>query len=171
MQIDDTQADALPTAILPGDGVMRALSQDSPAEHAPASVRALIAGFLSLNDGWDGIVCAEDGGVRFWVHVSADEAVSMQGFLTPGLTADLGGADAPLSEAIEATLSRPERLAAQLRTAQVAQDSGAITGHLLGAELAAARVYWLGQQVAVISDHSSPLTLALQAQSVMFLLF
>ncbi|MEQ9674208.1 MAG: 2-dehydro-3-deoxygalactonokinase, partial [Roseovarius indicus] len=41
-----------------------------------------------------------------------------------------------------------------------------LTGHLIGAELAAARAYWLGQQVAVIAPPPAPIAAALKAQSV-----
>ena len=66
---------------------------------------------------------------------------------------------AAFETAVADTLSRPERLAADLFGIRAAgllsdQDSGAararLSGLLIGAELAGARPYWLGQQVAVI---------------------
>ena len=88
----------------------------------------------------------------------------MQGVLTPGLIDALDGADMPYAAAMESTLSRPERLAAHLHEAKVSDDPSAITGHLFGAELAATRPYWLGQQVAVLEDDPSALLAALEAQ-------
>jgi len=78
----------------------------------------------------------------------------------------LGGAAAPSDAALADSLSRPERLAAHLRQAEVAGDRAAMTGHLLGAELAATRVYWLGQEVVVIGARSKMYKTALAAQSV-----
>lgn len=89
----------------------------------------------------------------------------MMGCLTPRLIADLGGAETPDMTALSDTLSRPERLAAQLRSAQVAGDAAAITGHLVGAELAAAKVYWLGQEVVLLGQ--GPYYDALKVQGVL----
>ena len=115
-------------------------------------MRIWIAGFLASRENWDGIICAQEGGISHWLHISADEVVSCQSFLTPRLNEALAGADSPDDTALTDSLSRPERLAAHLRAAEVAGKAEALTGHLIGAELAAARAYWLGQQVAVIGD-------------------
>ena len=49
----------------------------------------------------------------------------------------------------------PCRIAAHLRSAEVAQQPKAILCHLIGAELAAAKPYWLGQNIALLG--ASPL--------------
>ncbi|MFY9240906.1 MAG: 2-dehydro-3-deoxygalactonokinase [Roseovarius sp.] len=138
----DGMGDAVPCALCGPIGV----SQAEPVDHLPAALRALVIGALDGDVQWDGVVLAGDERRLYWVHVSADEIVSFQGSLTPGLMADLGavGMDAG---ALADTLSRPERLAAQLHRADLAGDAAALTGHLMGAELAAAKPYWLGMEV------------------------
>ena len=51
--------------------------------------------------------------------------------------ATLGAVTPPDTEAVTDSLSRPERLAAHLRSAEVTGNSAALSGHLVGAELAA----------------------------------
>lgn len=153
VRIGDGAAETLPAAVLPKGGARcPALTQNSPPDVIGAWVRIWIAGFLASRENWDGIICAQEGGISHWLHISADEVVSCQSFLTPRLNEALAGADSPDDAALADSLSRPERLAAHLRAAEVAGKAGALTGHLIGAELAAARAYWLGQQVAVIGD-------------------
>ncbi|MBK1635487.1 2-dehydro-3-deoxygalactonokinase [Rhodovulum adriaticum] len=134
------------------DGVARLaaippLAQQSPGART-AGEETAIAGFLSLNKDFDGVLCLPCPVQTLWAHISAEEVVSMQPFATPRLAAALG-TDAPLADfdaALSDTLSRPERLAAHLAD----PARGCPWGHLIGAELAAARPWWLGQQVAVI---------------------
>ena len=59
-------------------------------------------------------------------------------------------------------------LAAHLRSAEVTGRADAISGHLIGAELAAARPYWLGQSVVLIDGGASSAghAGALEAQGV-----
>ncbi|MBI6630208.1 2-dehydro-3-deoxygalactonokinase [Pontibaca salina] len=135
-----------------------------------------IAGFLSLNPGWDGVICLP-GAQTVWAHVSAGEVVSFQSFLTLGLIqtlsrdlqisgcgAEFGNDDPAFAEAVNETLTRPERLATRLAaipaqhrlTGQTHKTGYAqLLGFLIGAELAAARPYWLGQQLAVIGDNDA----------------
>ncbi len=130
-----------------------------------------IAGFLALNPGWDGVLCLP-GTHSKWVHISANEIVSFQTFMTGELFAiltghsvlqhsvgDDGWDDDQFSQAVQDTLARPERIAAGLFTLRAEtllldlspQAARArLSGQLIGAELAAARPYWLGQNVAVI---------------------
>lgn len=130
-----------------------------------------IAGFLALNDGWDGIVCLPGTHTK-WVEVSAGEVVSFQTFMTGELFALLSGAsvlrhtiasdgwdDAAFAAALDDAMTRPEALAARLfglRAGALLDGTppetarARLSGLLIGAELAAARPYWLGRQVAVI---------------------
>lgn len=140
------------------------------------SLLAPARGFLSLNPGWDGVLCVT-GPRSHWAHISAEEIVSVQSFLTGDLltalrtTPALSHLDktqqdnAAFLDAVSDSMSRPERLAARLATAT---STSQLAGLLIGAELAAARPYWLGQQVAVIGQ--PPLadlqTKALEAQGV-----
>ncbi|MEM7733622.1 MAG: hypothetical protein AAF280_12705 [Pseudomonadota bacterium] len=155
--------DRLPTAVRPA-GALVDLVQESPAARLPADLRARLIPFVEARPNWDGVVILGDQAVHHWVHISAGEAISMMGFLTPGLIASLGGGEVPDMEALSDTMSRPERLAAQLRAAQVAGDRAALTSHLIGAELAAAKMYWLGQEVVALG--SGPYAEALKAQGV-----
>lgn len=152
--------------ILPG------LSQSKPPD-VMRGEETQIAGFLTLNPGWDGVICLPGTHTK-WVHVSAGEVVSFQTLMTGELFALLstqsvlrhsvraGGTDMPaFLDGLDTTLSRPERLAGDLFALRAAdlvsdQDPGAagarLSGLLIGAELAATRPYWLGQQIAVVGD-------------------
>lgn len=169
VRVGDGTPSQAPCAVLPDAGTcVPVITQDIPADILGAWVRIRIAGFLAAHDGWDGVICVQEGDVCHWVHVSADEIVSFQSFLTPRLIAALGGAEAADIEALADTQSRPERLAAHLRQAEISGNPAATTGHLFGAELAAARVYWLGQRVAVVtgSKTGAGYVGALEAQGV-----
>jgi 2-dehydro-3-deoxygalactonokinase len=137
-----------------------------------------IAGFLSVNPDWDGVVCVL-GDCNTWAHVSADEIVSFQCFETPRLVSSLGlkstgagdfWADAALFTAqIDKVMSRPESLAAALAQARAAQTLGLmsdpwvqIQGAAIGAELAAVKAYWLGQNIALIGETTAPYEAALR---------
>lgn len=153
------------TVAEPGLAVLPPLVQAAPPGRLGWEV-ARLAGFLDLNPRWDGVICLP-GRRSSWLHVSAGELISFQSFLS-GEIADLltgmgslagaGTADwspAAFDAALDETLSRPERLAGRLAELALpgAPDVAArLEGYLLGAELAAARPYWLGQQVAVIAD-------------------
>ncbi len=159
-----TRDPRLRVQIVPG------LSQDRPAD-VMRGEETQIAGALALNPGFDGVICLP-GTHSKWAHVSAGEVVSFQTFMTGELFAllstqsvlrhslapegwDAEAFDSGLSDA----LSRPDRLAAQLFSLRaegllhgldpVAARSR-LSGLLIGAELAAARPYWLGQPVLVV---------------------
>lgn len=170
VQVGDGAPDVLPAPVLPDAGKrLPALSQDNPADIVSGWVRLWIAGFLQGRPNWDGVICALQGDVSHWLHISAEEVVSSQSFLTPRLIAPLGGGMEVDTEAVSDTMSRPERLAALLRVAELTGNAGAITGYLIGAELAAARPYWLGQQLGVIGGDAATAKAyakALEAQGV-----
>ena len=132
-----------------------------------------ITGFLARNKNWDGVICLPGTHTK-WVHVSADEVVSFQTFMTGELfdviatqtvlrhsiAAD-GWDDEAFAQGLDMGLSRPERLAARLfslRANGLLNDMpgtaarAQLSGMLIGTELAAAKPYWLGQQIAVIGD-------------------
>ncbi|MGJ5621569.1 2-dehydro-3-deoxygalactonokinase [Sulfitobacter sp. MF3-043] len=150
--------------IIPG------LKQETPAD-VMRGEETQIAGFLALNPNWDGVICLPGTHAK-WVQISAGEVVSFQTFMTGELFAlistgsvlrhsvksDGWDADA-FVEAVSDTLSRPEKLAARLFSIRAEDLLNAtpapvsrarMSGALIGAELAAARPYWLGQQVAII---------------------
>jgi len=166
LRVGEGVAAALPAALLPdpiGNG-LPGLVQETPPDCLDAWVRLLLIG---LGD-HDGIACVTLPGLAHWIHLSAGEAVSCQSFLTPRIAAALGAAAEADPTAIADTMSRPERLAAHLRAAEVQGAPAALTGHLLGAELAAARPYWLGQSVALVGDATAiaARATAMEAQGV-----
>lgn len=148
-----------------------------------------IAGFLAQNDDWDGVICLPGTHTK-WVHVSAGEVVSFQTCMSGELfallagqsvlrhsIADTGWDDDEFSDAMSKTLSRPETLAGQLfsiRATQLVHNTDTVTlrarlsGLLIGAELAAAKPYWLGRAVALIGADavSMPYVAGLKAQGV-----
>ncbi|MFC3088179.1 2-dehydro-3-deoxygalactonokinase [Tabrizicola soli] len=132
-----------------------------------------IAGALRLMPDYDGVICLP-GTHSKWAHVSAGEVVSFQTFMTGEIFALLseasvlrhgmqgGGWDEEaFDSSVSDALSRPERLAARLFSlraeglvAELAPGTARarLSGLLIGAELAAARPYWLGQRVTLIGS-------------------
>lgn len=131
-----------------------------------------IAGFLRRQPEFDGVLCLP-GTHSKWARISAGEVVSFLTCMTGDLFAAIAGHtvlrhsvgteeqgdDAAFLHAVEETLSRPERLAARLfglRAEALLQGLGPgaarsrLSGYLIGAELAASRAYWLGQDLAII---------------------
>ncbi len=129
-----------------------------------------IAGFLAQNPGWDGVICLPGTHTK-WAHVSAGEVVSFQTFMTGEMFDLLSGKSvlrhslgagwdrAAFDAALDITLSQPEQLAGRLFGIRASDlldgiDGGAararLSGLLIGAEMRAARPYWLGQRVVVI---------------------
>ena len=152
--------------ILPG------LKQPKPAD-VMRGEETQIAGFLADHPDFDGILCMPGTHTK-WVHISAKEIVSFQTFMTGETFALLSGKSVlkhsvttkdwdqdTFMEAVDKTLSRPESLAAQLFQirasdlldgTQPAVSKAKLSGALIGAELAAAKPYWLGRDIAIIGD-------------------
>ncbi|WP_373295398.1 2-dehydro-3-deoxygalactonokinase [Neogemmobacter tilapiae] len=170
-------------AIVPG------LSQANPAD-VMRGEETQIAGALALSPGFDGVLCLP-GTHSKWAQVSADEVVSFQTMMTGEMFALLSGQsvlrhgmvdakgwdDAAFDQGVSDALSRPERLAAMLFRLRaegllngLSGDAAKarLSGLLIGAELAAARPYWLGQAVSLIGADklSAAYARALLAQGV-----
>lgn len=149
--------------------VVAGLKQMRPAD-VMRGEETQIAGFLSLNPQFDGVLCLP-GTHSKWAHVSAGEVVSFASAMTGEIYALLGtgsvlrhglGAgwdEAAFAEAVADSLSRPERLSSELFRLRAAgllgqMDGNAararLSGLLIGAELAAMRPYWLGRDVVLI---------------------
>ena len=150
--------------------IIAGLMQTNPAD-VMRGEETQIAGFLSMNKNWDGVICLPGTHTK-WVHVSADEVVSFQTYMTGDLFAAIGGhtvlrhsvqSDNWDSDAFDAGVNdaifRPERIAARLfslraeglvNNMQNGTARASLSGLLIGAELAGAKPYWLGQQIAVI---------------------
>jgi len=133
-----------------------------------------IAGLLAAMPNFDGVACLPGTHTK-WVHISAGEVVSFRTFMTGELFGLLaknsvlrhsigsGWNDETFAKAVTDTLSRPEAMAANLfaiRADQLlnATDPGhakaRLSGLLIGAELAAAKPYWLGQNIVLIGDET-----------------
>ncbi|MEO1641047.1 MAG: 2-dehydro-3-deoxygalactonokinase [Pseudomonadota bacterium] len=152
--------------------VIPGIRQMSPAD-VMRGEETQITGFLARNPGWDGVICLPGTHTK-WVHVSADEVVSFQTFMTGELFETIasqtvlrhsigaeGWDDAAFAEGLDQGMSRPERLATRLFSLRAegllhdvapAAARARLSGLLIGAELAGAKPYWLGQQIAVVGD-------------------
>ncbi|SFK85623.1 2-dehydro-3-deoxygalactonokinase [Shimia haliotis] len=151
--------------------IVPGLKQEKPAD-VMRGEETQVAGFLAKNPNWDGVICLPGTHTK-WVHVSADEVVSFRTFMTGEMFALLSKAsvlqhsvgegwdEAAFEDGLSTTLSRPESIGAELfgirandllNATPAAAGRARLSGLLLGAELAAARPYWLGQNIAVIGD-------------------
>lgn len=149
--------------ILPG------LSQSSPPD-VMRGEETQIAGFLSDTPDFDGILCLPGTHTK-WAQISAGEVVSFRTFMTGELFAliskqsvlrhsiDDSWNDGAFAEAVRDGMADPQALAGRffgLRAAGLLSDpvpgdaASRLSGLLLGAELSAARAYWLGQRVALL---------------------
>lgn len=123
------------------------LTQDTPPDRLPALARLMTLGAVAGDPNWDGIVLCVLPDSAQWTHVSASEAISTLGTVTPRLAGMLAASGLLDQTAMEATLSRPERLATALYSAP--DDA---LSHLIGADMAAAKRWWLGQQVRIVGS-------------------
>jgi len=150
--------------------IISGLKQPKPAD-VMRGEETQIAGHLALNPDWDGVICLP-GTHSKWVHVSAGEVVSFQTFLTGEMFRLLaehsvlrhglaGWQDAGFTEGVAQGIERPERLLSRLFSLRAegllaGLDPGTararLSGFLIGAEIAAAKPYWLGQRVAILGD-------------------
>jgi 2-dehydro-3-deoxygalactonokinase len=150
--------------ILPG------VNQISP----PAVMRSeetQIAGFLAGEPAFDGVLCLPGTHTK-WAHISAGEVVSFMSAMTGELFGLLskqsilrrtiaaeGHDEAAFLDGVEAAFRDPGRLSnalislrAQALLAGLDPVCGRsrLSGLLVGADLTAARLYWLGREVVVI---------------------
>lgn len=151
--------------IIPG------LRQTDPAD-VMRGEETQIAGWLAQSPNFDGVLCLP-GTHSKWVQISAGEVVSFRTYMTGEMFAALSGHtvlrhslgegwDPDVFEtAVSTALSNPERIANRLfsiRAESLIADLGGaaatarLSGLLIGAELAGARPYWLGQNVVVIGS-------------------
>lgn len=168
--------------------VIPGLKQANPAD-VMRGEETQIAGFLARNPDWDGVICLPGTHTK-WAHISAGEVVSFQTFMTGELyftlarhsvlrhsLAEPGWEDEAFAEGLSDGMTRPERLAARLfglRATDLLEGRAPdatrarLSGLLIGAELVAARPYWLGQNVALIGAPkvTAPYQTALEAQAV-----
>lgn len=130
-----------------------------------------IAGFLAANASFDGVVCLPGTHTK-WAHVSAGEVVSFMSSMTGELFALLsqhsilrksvaedGHDDAAFLDGVAASMRDPGKLISALISLRAeaylagldpVSGRARLSGLLIGADLSAARFYWLGRDVAVI---------------------
>lgn len=169
--------------------IVPGLSQLKPSADVMRGEETRIAGVLAARPGWDGVVCLP-GTHSKWAEVSAGEVVSSRSFLTgeliallstqsalrDGIAAQEAEPGAEFDAAVAETLSRPQALAARLFSLRAealladldpATARERLSGWLIGAELAAARPWWLGREVVIVGDAlSGAYARALAAQGV-----
>lgn len=155
----------LDVRIIPG------MKQLSPAD-VMRGEETQISGFLREYPAYDGVLCLP-GTHSKWVQISAGEVVSFRTFMTGEmfsllaknsvlrLTVGDGWDDTAFADSVADAMSRPEAIAQRLFSLRAegllsGLDGGTararLSGALIGAELAAARPYWLGQSVALIGE-------------------
>lgn len=161
-----TRSPGLRVRIVPG------VAQDRPAD-VMRGEETQIAGFLHLNPGWDGTLCLPGTHTK-WVQLSAGEIVSFRTFMTGEMFAALGAHtvlrhsltgegtdDESFAQAVAEGMAAPAQLAQRLFAIRAegllhglapAQARGRLSGLLLGAELQAARGWWLGADIAIVGN-------------------
>lgn len=177
-----TQDARISVHIVPG------LSQAKPAD-VMRGEETQIAGVIALNPHFDGVICLP-GTHSKWAHISAGEVVSFQTFMTGEMFALLskqsvlrhgmvdGKMDlAAFDDGVAEGIARPEKIMARLFSLRaegllnglgVDSSYSRLSGLLIGAELAAAKPYWLGQAVRLVGapNLSANYARALQSQAV-----
>jgi len=167
--------------------VLGGLKQADPAD-VMRGEETQIAGFLSLNQNWDGMICLP-GTHSKWAHISANKVTGFRTFMTGELfdllgrssilrhSASEGWDDGAFAEGLDDSLSDPESLTTRLfgirarnlldeKTAAVGRAR--LSGLLIGVELAAMRRWWQDRPLAVIGapDMADLYARALECQGV-----
>jgi 2-dehydro-3-deoxygalactonokinase len=159
-----TRDPRLSVRILPG------LRQDAPPD-VMRGEETQIAGLVAAEPGFDGVACLPGTHTK-WAHVARGEVVSFASYMTGEVFALLcgqsvlrktlatdGWSEPDFIEGVEDGFARPERVPARLFPLRaeallhgLAPERGRarLSGLLIGAELAAARAYWLGRDVVLI---------------------
>lgn len=179
--LDPTTLVTVPTAdprlkirLVPG------LRQNTPAD-VMRGEETQIAGVLALHPQFDGVICLP-GTHSKWAHISAGEVVSFQTYMTGELFSLLSNQsvlrhgmqsetwdEQAFTFAITDAISRPEKIASRLFSlraetliADLKPDAARsrLSGLLIGIELAAAKPYWLGQNVILVGAENLSATYA-----------
>ncbi|MDP1670024.1 2-dehydro-3-deoxygalactonokinase [Phaeovulum sp.] len=171
-----------PIADVAGNLLLPDLVQPAPRLVLPAAHALRLAGCLAADPGFDGVICLP-GPLSYWVETSAGEVISataaFSGALAEALTAsrwfapqppaadaiDLAAFDADLPQ----TMSRPERMLRMLAEARALPPPAVrarLYAALIGADLAAARPWWLGRRLRVLGENAALYARALAAQGV-----
>jgi 2-dehydro-3-deoxygalactonokinase len=152
-------------SIVPG------LRQIDPTPDVMRGEETQIAGLLSQEPGFEGVVCLPGTHTK-WVRIAAGEIIFFQTFMT-GELFDLigthsvlrhsldgtGWEDGEFMNSVEAMMAAPETLAARLFSIRAealvsglapAAARARLSGLLIGAELVAARPHWHGREAVIV---------------------
>ena len=168
-------------------GFLPGLKQTAPPD-VMRGEETQIAGFLAAAPGFDGVLCMPGTHAK-WVQISAEEVVSFRTFMT-GELFDLLAGHSVLRHSVAGEGTDDDAFrGGRIRDAVETGDAGAkavldprgpvaggveradgagaaFGGYLIGAELSAARPYWLGQDVVIAGApalvHSYAMALATQ---------
>ena len=152
--------------------IISGLAQKNPSD-VMRGEETQIAGYLLENPDFDGILCLPGTHTK-WVQISAKEVVSFTTYMSGELFALLsdhstlrhsidheGWDEDAFQTALSDAISKPQYLASRLFSIRAetllnnlpAETARArLSGALIGIELAAARPYWLGQNITIIGD-------------------
>lgn len=168
--------------------ILGGLKQNNPAD-VMRGEETQIRGFLSVFSDFDGIICLPGTHTK-WVHVSAGEVVSFRTFISGELFALMsnysvlkysvnsdGWSDQEFKSAVSESISNPQKIFSdffKLRADdllnKVAKSvlRSKLSGYIIGAELAGAKPYWLGQNVVILADNNLSKTYkaALEGQGI-----
>jgi 2-dehydro-3-deoxygalactonokinase len=163
----DTQDKRLKVTILAG------VKQLKPAPDVMRGEETQIAGILSEEPHFDGVLCLPGTHTK-WVRISAGEIVHFKTFMTGELfnlfsvhsvlrhSLDGAGRDGiEFANSVRSIVAEPDGFAGRLfsiRAETLVSGLGAATanarlsGLLIGAELAAAKTYWLDQNLMIVGN-------------------
>ena len=168
--------------------ILGGLKQNNPAD-VMRGEETQIRGFLSVFSDFEGIICLPGTHTK-WVHVSAGEVVSFRTFISGELFALMsnysvlkysvnsdGWSDQEFKSAVSESISNPQKIFSDLFKLRaddllnkVAKSvlRSKLSGYIIGAELAGAKPYWLGQNVVILADNNLSKTYkaALEGQGI-----
>jgi hypothetical protein len=147
---------------------------DNSAPNQCFAHTAALGAFVADHAKWDGIVIFA-GPVTTWAHVSAGELISFRSSLAVKIAVDVmrdRGLDTAdqlgdaFNDAVSSGLSNPKSVFSKL---SASVDAETLLGHVLGADLAGFRSYWLGQDIVILGDGAAAhwIEAALQSQFAM----
>lgn len=154
--------------------ILGGLRQDNPAD-VMRGEETQIRGFLSIFSNFDGIICLPGTHTK-WVHVSAGEVISFRTFMS-GELFDLlskysvlknsvksdGWNDKEFKSAVFESISNPQKIFSDffklradhlLKQVEQSELRSKLSGYIIGAELAGAKPYWLGQNVVILGNNN-----------------
>jgi len=154
--------------------ILGGLKQNNPAD-VMRGEETQIRGFLSVFSDFEGIVCLPGTHTK-WVHVSAGEVVSFRTFISGELFALMseysvlkhsvnsdGWSDQEFKSAVSESISNPQKIFSDffklraddlLNKVEKSVLRSKLSGYIIGAELAGAKPYWLGQNVVILADNN-----------------